>query len=210
MLCLKGANACSSHESYGEILTDKMIVEKIMRTLTSHFDHVIVAIQESNNLKTLKLEDLVGSLEAHVMKIVKKKGVQDSIDALQDQPWKKHGGSNKFNGKGEKTHSKKSWSNPQKHKNGWYKKVKNEGASLAHQDSDDYEDMMVMVAVADEHVDTKIWFLNTCCSNHMSGQKVWLADSYESKKSKLKLGDNSSLQTEDTDDIVIQRSNEVK
>ena len=57
----------------GEIITDKMIVEKVMRTLTSHFDHVIVAIQESNNLETTKVEDLVGSLEAHENRIFERK-----------------------------------------------------------------------------------------------------------------------------------------
>ena len=98
----------------GETLTDKMIVEKVMRTLTSHFDHVIVAIQESNNLETLKLEDLVGSLEAHEIRIVERKGVQDSIQALQAQSWKKNGGSNKGKGKFDKTQGKKSWSNPHK------------------------------------------------------------------------------------------------
>ena len=67
----------------GETITDKMIVEKVMRTLTSDFDHVIEAIQESNKLETTKVEDLVGSLEAHEMRIFKRKGVQDSIQALQ-------------------------------------------------------------------------------------------------------------------------------
>ena len=51
----------------------------------------------------------------------------------------------------------------------WYKKGKSEGANLAHQSSDDSEDVMVMNAVADEHVGTKIWFLDTGCSNHMTG-----------------------------------------
>lgn len=96
-----------------ESITDWMIVEKVMRMLTSHFDHVIVAILESSNLGTLKLADLTGSLEAHDLRIVERKGVQDSIHALHAQTWKKHGGSNKFRGK---TRSKKSWSNPQKHK----------------------------------------------------------------------------------------------
>ena len=58
----------------GEIKPDKMIVEKVMRMLTSHFDHFIVAIKESNNLETTKVEDLVGSLEAHAMRIVERKG----------------------------------------------------------------------------------------------------------------------------------------
>lgn len=34
----------------GETITDNMIVEKVMHMLTSHFDHVVVAIQEFNNL----------------------------------------------------------------------------------------------------------------------------------------------------------------
>ena len=38
----------------GETITDKMIVEKVMRTLTSHFDHVIVAIKNPTILKPLK------------------------------------------------------------------------------------------------------------------------------------------------------------
>lgn len=99
-------------KGYGETITNKMIVNKVICTLTSHFGHIIVVIQESSNLETLKLEDLTGSCEAHELRIVERKGVQDSIQALQAQTWKKHGGSNKFRGK---TQSKNSWSNPQKH-----------------------------------------------------------------------------------------------
>lgn len=69
-------------KGYGETLTDKMIVDKVMFMLTSNFDHIIVAIQESNNFETMKLEDLVGWLEAHEIRIVERKWVQDSIQAL--------------------------------------------------------------------------------------------------------------------------------
>ncbi|XP_050915601.1 uncharacterized protein LOC127130675 [Lathyrus oleraceus] len=68
---------------------------------------------DSNNLETLKLEYLNGSLEAHELRIIERKGVQDSTHAPQAQTWKKHDVSNKFRGK---TKSKKSWLNPQKHK----------------------------------------------------------------------------------------------
>lgn len=84
---------------HSETLTDKMIIEKVMCALTSHFDHVIIAIQESNILETLKLEDLDGSLEAHGIRIVERTGVQDSIQALHAQAWKRHDGSEKFKGK---------------------------------------------------------------------------------------------------------------
>ncbi|XP_050915303.1 uncharacterized protein LOC127130315 [Lathyrus oleraceus] len=200
----------------GEVLIDKMIVEKVMCTLTSHFYHVILSIQESNNFTTLKLEDLVSSLEAHELRIVERKKVQGLIQAIQAHILKKHGGSNKFKGKGDKTQSKKSLVNPQKDKvadrtseslkrgkgtsyqkdkqkmknvkcynfekcghlakSCWYKKDNgttqgkdDEGATLAHQDSDDSYGMVFMVVVADEHVDNKTWFLDKGCSNHMTG-----------------------------------------
>ena len=66
---------------------------------------------------------------------------------------------------------------------------------------------MVMAAVADNHVESNIWFLDSGCSNHMTGRKEWLADFDESKKSKIKLADNSLLQAEGTDNIVFQMSN---
>lgn len=58
--------------------------------------------------------------------------------------------------------------------------------------------MVVMDAVADDHVDTKIWLLNTGYPNHMTGRKVWLVYFDELKKSKVKLVYNSSLQVEGT------------
>ena len=80
-----------------------MIVEKVMCALTSHFDHIIVVIQESSNLEILKLEDFIGLFEAHEMRIIERKSVQDWIQDLQARTWKKYGGSNNFKGKGEKT-----------------------------------------------------------------------------------------------------------
>lgn len=50
-----------------------------MCTLSSHFHHIIIVIQESNNFETLKLEDLVGSLKAHALRIIERERVQDSI-----------------------------------------------------------------------------------------------------------------------------------
>lgn len=70
------------------------------------------------------------------------------------------------------------------------KNCKDEGGNLARQDAD-Y--MVVMTAVANDHVESKIWFLDLGCSNHMTSQKVWFVDFDESRKSKVKLINNSSL-----------------
>ena len=50
-----------------------------------------------------------------------------------------------------------------------------------------------MVAVADNHVEFKIWFLDSGYSNHMTDKNVWFIDFDELKKSKVKLADNSLL-----------------
>ncbi|XP_058775468.1 uncharacterized protein LOC131649727 [Vicia villosa] len=175
--------------------------------------------------------------------------ITDKMIVEKAQTWKKHDSSKKFKGKGYKTQSKKSWSNPHKNKvddrtfkslnkgeensyqkdkeekkfvefyncekwvhlakNCWNKKYKgatkskDEGANLARQDSNDFEDMVVMDVVADDHVDSRTWFLDSGFLNHMTSRKVWLVDFDESKKSKVKLSNNSSLQAEGTGDIDI-------
>ncbi|XP_050896860.1 uncharacterized protein LOC127103657 [Lathyrus oleraceus] len=149
-----------------EVLTDKMIVDK-----------------------------------AHELRNVKRKWVQDSIQALHAQTWKKRGGFNKFNDKGDKSQSKKSWVNSQKHKfddrapesskrgeGTSYQKDKHEKKSTQCYNCEKW--------VADEHIDSKIWFLDTGCSNHMTDRRVWLANFDELKKRKVRLADNSYLQAE--------------
>ncbi|RDX81583.1 hypothetical protein CR513_37718, partial [Mucuna pruriens] len=50
-------------------VTDKQVVDKILRTLPPKFDYVVAAIEESKDLDTMKVEELQHSLEAHEMRI---------------------------------------------------------------------------------------------------------------------------------------------
>ncbi|MCI05873.1 retrovirus-related pol polyprotein from transposon TNT 1-94 [Trifolium medium] len=56
-----------------------------------------------------------------------------------------------------------------------------------------------MAAVSKDKVASEAWFLDTGCSNHMTGHKDWLIEFDGSKKSKVKLADNRSIQAEGTD-----------
>jgi ribonuclease HII len=49
----------------GEVLTSRLVVSKILRSLPPKFDHVVVAIEDSKDLSTLTKEELQEKLESH-------------------------------------------------------------------------------------------------------------------------------------------------
>ncbi|XP_059295372.1 uncharacterized protein LOC132048691 [Lycium ferocissimum] len=59
----------SQIRSYDEKVTDQTIVEKVLRSLTPKFDHVVTAIEESKDLSSFSFDELIGSLQAHEMRI---------------------------------------------------------------------------------------------------------------------------------------------
>lgn len=56
-------------QSYGEQITDQTVVAKVLRSLTSKFDHVVAAIEGSKDLSTFSFDELMGSLQAHDSRI---------------------------------------------------------------------------------------------------------------------------------------------
>ncbi|KAK2994414.1 hypothetical protein RJ640_009641 [Escallonia rubra] len=56
-------------ERNGEEMEDSRVVEKILRSLDPKFDHVVVAIEESNDTETMTVDELSGKLQVHEDKI---------------------------------------------------------------------------------------------------------------------------------------------
>ncbi|XP_019460007.1 PREDICTED: uncharacterized protein LOC109359766 [Lupinus angustifolius] len=90
----------NSMKAYGEKISDQSIVEKILRTLTPSFDHIVVAIEESNRLEDMKVEDLQGSLEAHEQRIIERSIERPVEQALQAYSRKNFGGRSGLRGRG--------------------------------------------------------------------------------------------------------------
>lgn len=87
----------------GETLSDKSIMEKILRTLPFQFDHLVITIEETKDLNEVKIEELQGALEAYEMKITGRKEEKDEEQALlarfkqeesKKEFWKKRAGKN--------------------------------------------------------------------------------------------------------------------
>ncbi|XP_077237158.1 uncharacterized protein LOC143878809 [Tasmannia lanceolata] len=51
--------------SYGETISDKKIVEKILISLPAKYDSIVGVIEETKDLSTLTVSELMGSLEVH-------------------------------------------------------------------------------------------------------------------------------------------------
>ena len=63
----------NSMRACDEAMVDSKIVEKVLRTLTPNFDHIVVAIVESKDLENMTVEELQNSLEAHEQRVLERK-----------------------------------------------------------------------------------------------------------------------------------------
>ncbi|KAK2449300.1 gag-protease polyprotein [Trifolium repens] len=67
----------NSFDSLGERLSDEKLVRKILRSLPKRFDMKVTAIEEAQNIASMKVEEVVGSLQTFEMNFsekVEKKG----------------------------------------------------------------------------------------------------------------------------------------
>ncbi|XP_014524555.1 uncharacterized protein LOC106780761 [Vigna radiata var. radiata] len=75
-----------------KIVKEKKIVQKILRTLTPQFDHIVVAITESKDLEKLRVEELQNSLTAHEQRLLERKAAEKSSTQNTNQALQARGG----------------------------------------------------------------------------------------------------------------------
>ncbi|XP_038698267.1 uncharacterized protein LOC119995869 [Tripterygium wilfordii] len=80
---------CNDLESLGKVFTNAKKVQKVLRSLPKTWRDKVTAIQEAKDLRTLKMEELIGSLMTHELDMMsredeeelpKKKGIALKVD----------------------------------------------------------------------------------------------------------------------------------
>ena len=73
------------------------------------------------------------------------------------------------------------------------------------QDDSEEEPVVLMVTTSEEDFGRENWFLDTGCSNHMTGHKEWLSNIDTSRSNKIKLADDNMIRAEGVGNVVIKK-----
>ncbi|KAI3721795.1 hypothetical protein L2E82_32813 [Cichorium intybus] len=186
--------------SYGEKITDETVVAKVLRSLSSKFDHIVAAIEESKDLSTFSFDELMGSLQAHEARI-NRSTVNEEEKAFQikgeTEISNQHGrgrgqGGYRGKGRGRNNNLRCSHCNKAGHteKFCWSKQQE---ANYAEEGDDDFL-FMTMTPTKESY--REIWYLDSACSNHMTGDRSKFKELDESFRSHVRLGDDNQLKIE--------------
>ncbi|KAL0844254.1 hypothetical protein Bca101_017500 [Brassica carinata] len=206
--------------SNGETMADSNVVQKILRTLSEKFMYVVVSIEESKDIELVTLDELQSSLAVHEQKFKKQdKGDDQVLKVAYGRGAGTRGRGAYGRGRGRsrgrtfpnkstvecyKCHRLGHFQNecPKWEEEANYADEEEEMLLMAYvEEEEDLEtkaEMMLMACDGDggdkEGMKKKAWFLDSGCSNHMSGdQELFLKMDTEFKHS-VKLGNDKRLE----------------
>ncbi|KAG7534720.1 GAG-pre-integrase domain [Arabidopsis thaliana x Arabidopsis arenosa] len=188
-------------KSNGEIMEQSTIVSKILRSLTSKFNYVVCSIEESNDLSTLSIDELHGSLLVHEGRIWGQQEEEQALKVSQDERTGRGRGRGGFRGgrgrgRGGRTVMNKALVECFKcHTLGhfqyecpeWERKV-----NYAELEGDEEVLLMAYLELSKTNRED-VWFLDSGCSNHMTGNKEWFCNMEGDLNKTVKLGNDMTL-----------------
>lgn len=185
-------------KAHGENMSETMITEKILRSMISKFNYVVCSIEESNNMTTMTIDELQSSLLVHEQRM-KGQGEEEQVLKVthEDQAGRGRGrGAGRGGrGRGRQSFNKATVECYKCHQLGHFKNECpswEKGANYAELDEE--EELLLMAYVEDKNAKREgVWFLDSGCSNHMSGNKDWFMEMDEQFRHSVKLGNGARM-----------------
>ncbi|XP_047270573.1 uncharacterized protein LOC124899655 [Capsicum annuum] len=163
----------SKMPSYGEKVTNQTIVEKILRSLTLKSDHVVVAIVESKDLSVFSFDELMGSLQAHEARLNR------SVEKNEEKAFQRAeaGEEEDFTVvevmvMEEAEEEMMGTSSPMSKK-------------INFTAGENEEENYLFACVDTDHKPSDLWFVDSGCSNHMTGVKSMFQELDEKQRKKV-------------------------
>ncbi|XP_050878599.1 uncharacterized protein LOC127082406 [Lathyrus oleraceus] len=172
-------NVVNKMKSNGEIMEQSMVVSKILRSLTSKFNYVVCSIEESNDLSILSIDELHGNLLVHEQRM---QGFQIEEHVLKitndDRSIRGRGGRGVFRGgrgrgRGRISLNKAIVECFKYHKLGHFQHECPDWEKKANYTELEEEEELLLMAYEEmcQPTQEEAWFLDSGCSNHMTGNK---------------------------------------
>src|SRR3954471_3385560 len=208
----------------GETLSEQVIIEKILRSLTPQFDYIVVSIEHSKDLETMRIEELQSSLEAQELRLTERTSEREVEQALKASFVKK----DQKHRRGDRFQKEASTSDEKRYQKGKDKKKvqcycckqfghfardclankgrRSEEANIARGCSND-EPVLLMASESDERFLSEWWYMDTGCSNHLTGNKQWLIDFDSERRTKIRCADDKYLYAEGMGNVKVKVKN---
>ncbi|XP_076906897.1 uncharacterized protein LOC143563179 [Bidens hawaiensis] len=183
--------------SCGDEMSDVTIVEKVLRTLTENWNFFVCSIEESKDLDEMSVDELQSSLLVHEQKLLKKTSTEEQALKIEQETSGGRGrgrgrssfGRGRGRGRGRGSFDKSSVECYKCHKLGHFQyECPLEDKEVNYAEFDENEELNLIAEIEFERFEHeeeilmaeseplrqekgKIWFLDSACSNHMTGNK---------------------------------------
>ncbi|XP_019242635.1 PREDICTED: uncharacterized protein LOC109222773, partial [Nicotiana attenuata] len=189
---------------YGEELKDDRVVAKILRSLISKFDFIVVAIEESKDLDTMTIDELSSSLQAHEEKLKKPKeeSVEQALQAKFSFKEKDERRGSQQRGRGNGRGRGRGGRGVVNHLQVEKIKAKTlssrrdnfeEKNNFVESKNEDEDATLLLACKGEESAEKHRWYLDSGASSHICGKRDLFVELEELNRGTITFGDSSRV-----------------